>query len=91
MCVEAGLVWGEELFVDSTTVRANAAKAALVPRFAAKDHVNALFGEGPAGGAGETDEADAALPGADDADLHAANAAREDFVSSAGRYGQAPP
>jgi len=32
MCVEAGLVWGEELFVDSTTVRANAAKGALVPR-----------------------------------------------------------
>jgi transposase len=29
MCIEAGLVWGEELFVDSTTVRANAAKAAL--------------------------------------------------------------
>ncbi|HEX8933258.1 MAG TPA: transposase, partial [Pseudonocardiaceae bacterium] len=37
MCVEAGLVWGEELFVDSTTVRANAAKAAQVPRFAARE------------------------------------------------------
>ena len=31
MCVEAGLVWCEELFVDSTTVRANAAKEALTP------------------------------------------------------------
>ena len=45
MCAEAGLVWGEELFVDSTTVRANAAKAALTPRFAARDHVDELFEE----------------------------------------------
>ncbi len=88
MCVEAGLVWGEELFVDSTTVGANAAKAALVPRFAAREHVGALFDEGSADDAGETGvTADAALPGADDADLRARNAAEEDFISSAGRYG----
>jgi transposase len=89
MCVEAGLVWGEDLFVDSTTVRANAAKAALVPRFAAQEHVDALFDGGSAGDdAGDTRVAtDAALPGADDADLRARNAAKEDFISSAGRYG----
>ena len=89
MCVEAGLVWGEDLFVDSTTVRANAAKAALVPRFAAQEHVDALFDGGSAGDdAGDTRVAtDAALPSADDADLRARNAAKEDFISSAGRYG----
>jgi transposase len=88
LCVEAGLVWGEELFVDSTTVRANAAKAALVPRFAAQKHLDDLFGEEPASATEETgDGADAALPGADDEELEAANAARKDFFSSAGRDG----
>ncbi|MDP9425650.1 MAG: IS1182 family transposase, partial [Actinomycetota bacterium] len=88
MCVEAGLVWGEELFVDSTTVRANAAKAALVPRFAARKHLDGLFGEEPAGATGETGGgADASLPGADDEELETANAARRDFFSSAGRHG----
>ena len=88
MCVEAGLVWGEELFVDSTTVRANAAKGALIPRWAVRDHLGGLFDEEPAGGVGEMrGMADAALPVADDEILSAANVAREDFVSSAGRYG----
>ena len=87
MFAEAGLVWGEEMFVDSTTVRANAAKAALVPRFAAREHVDALFHEEPPDAAGKTEEADAALPDADDGNLQAANAARKDFVSSAGRHG----
>ncbi len=91
MCVEAGLVWGEELFVDSTTVRANAAKGALVPRLEVVRHIDELFedesgaeGQDPASG---PPRADAALPGADDGNLRAENAAREDFVSSAGRYG----
>ncbi len=91
MCVEAGLVWGEELFVDSTTVRANAAKGALVPRLEVVRHIDELFedesgaeGRDPASG---PPRADAALPGADDENLRAENAAREDFVSSAGRYG----
>jgi transposase len=92
MCFEAGLVWGEELFVDSTTVRANAAKAALVPRFAAREHVDALFDEEPVDADGETEVAanaalPAVLPNADDANLRAENAARKDFISSAGRYG----
>ena len=83
MCAEAGLVWGEELFVGSTTVRANAAKAALVPRFAAREHADALFDEESAGTAQETQEvADAVLPWAENGDLQAANAAREDFFSS---------
>lgn len=92
MCIEAGLVWGEELFVDSTTVRANAAKAALVPRFAAREHADTLFEEQPVDAVHETEAAatapsPVALPSTGDADLRAENTAREDFISSAGRYG----
>ena len=106
MCVEAGLVWGKELFVDSTTVRANAAKAALIPRLTVLDHLDELFEEveeveeveeeptdttGATGAIGPTSRpvamADAALPGVDDEDLAETNAARKDFISSAGRYG----
>lgn len=86
MCAGAGLVWGEELFVDSTAVRANAAKAALVPRFAVREHLDGLFEEEAAEGR-EKARPDAALPSAGDRELRAANSAREDFVSSAGRYG----
>ena len=86
MCFEAGLVWGGELFVDSTTVRANAAKASLVPRFATREHLDELF-EGEAAEDREGACPDAALPSADDQELRSANSAREDFVSSAGRHG----
>ena len=87
-CVESGLVWGEELFVDSTTIRANAAKGALVPRWAVREHLGGLFVERPTDPDGEArGTADAALPSADDADLRAQNSAREDFVSSAERHG----
>jgi transposase len=49
LCQEAGLVWGQELFVDATKVRANADLDSLVPRFyhEAKTHVADLFGEDP--------------------------------------------
>jgi transposase len=39
MCVDAGLVWGEELFFDSTAVEANAANESVVARLAAVDAV----------------------------------------------------
>src|SRR5918911_1383479 len=49
LCREAGLVWGEELFVDATKVRANAGVDSLVPRWyhQAKAHVDALFAADP--------------------------------------------
>ena len=49
LCQEAGLVWGRELFFDATKIRADAAVASLVPRFAyeAKAHVADLFAEDP--------------------------------------------
>ena len=47
LCQEAGLVWGKELFFDSTKVRANADIDSLTPRFAqaAHEHVDALFAD----------------------------------------------
>ncbi|MDP9485631.1 MAG: IS1182 family transposase [Actinomycetota bacterium] len=94
MCFEAGLVKGEELFFDSTTVKADAARGSLIPRLEVVRHIDELFedesgaeGQDPAS---EPPRADAALPTAGDPKLKAANADCEDFVSSAGRSG-APP
>jgi len=61
-CIDAGLVWGEELSIDSTDVDANASIDSLHPRFAVEAHLNRLFaekdehgGDGPSGDAGPTD------------------------------------
>src|SRR5215216_7136590 len=45
LCQQAGLVWGAELFFDSTRVRANADVDSLVPRWylRAKAHLDDLF------------------------------------------------
>jgi transposase len=45
LCQAAGLVWGKELFFDSTKVRANADADSLTPRFAqaAREHITQLF------------------------------------------------
>ena len=45
VCVEAGLVRGEELFIDSTKVEANAAVDSLAPRWFVEAHLHGLFGE----------------------------------------------
>src|SRR3954452_20173771 len=45
LCVEAGLVWGEELYFDSTKVEANAALDSLAPRWAVEAHLDGLFDE----------------------------------------------
>jgi hypothetical protein len=42
-CVEAGLVWGEELFFEATKVNANASMESRTPRFAAGAHLGELF------------------------------------------------
>jgi hypothetical protein len=41
--VQAGLVWGQELYVDSTDVAGNAAHESLRPRFAVEAHLAGLF------------------------------------------------
>ena len=61
LCQEAGLVWGRELYFDSTKVEANADLDSLVPRFyhAAKTHVAVLFADDtPAAAATEEAGAD---------------------------------
>src|SRR3954451_3506481 len=42
-CVAAGLIWGQELYVDSTDVAGNAAYASLRPRFAVEAHLAGLL------------------------------------------------
>ena len=86
--MQAGLVWGEELYFDSTKVEANAAVDSLAPRWAVEAHLGELFDEegkeekGLA--AGETSPALAALPTAEDAALRERNAAKKDWISRNG-------
>jgi transposase len=98
-CIRAGLVWGQELYVDSTKVEANAALDSLQPRFAVEAHLARLFAaageEGTPGqpddAPGETDGAGApvALPAtlteAAGAKLAQIAAARHDWIGEAGR------
>ena len=89
-CVQAGLVRGDELFFDSTTVKADAARGSLVPRLEVVRHVEELFKddqEGEPAPASEPPRADAALPTAENPQLIAVNGARDDFISSAGKRG----
>jgi len=95
-CAAAGLVWGEELYIDATKVVGNAALGSLTPRFAvaARAHPDDLFaqdaeaeGPVPAYLAG-TPEPPAALgPAASEegAALAGENAARHDWWALAGR------
>jgi transposase len=45
LCIEAGLVWGEELYFDSTKVQANASIKGMIDRakYKANQHVDHLF------------------------------------------------
>src|SRR5690348_10158867 len=45
LCQQAGLVWGKELYVDATKVKANAGLSSLKPRFAVEAHLANLFAE----------------------------------------------
>jgi hypothetical protein len=49
-CQAAGLVWGQELYVDGTKVEANAAVDSLTPRFYVEAHLSHLFETGESGG-----------------------------------------
>src|SRR4051812_27647181 len=90
MCLEAGLVRGEELFFDSTKVRANADIDSLASRFLVETHLSGLF-EGPSipeeGSEAEPlagIELDTLLTSEDEA-LIAANTTKSDWISRAGR------
>ncbi len=92
-CVDAGLVWGEELFFDATKVEANASMESRIPRFAAQAHLGGLFEDE---GAAETEGGDEtsgpsneseldALPAAADCGLRAENAKKDDWISRDGK------
>ena len=96
LCVEAGLVSGEELFFDSTKVEANANVDSLASRRLVEDHLGGLFGEGSPGSATaepgaepEAPPAVATLPTAADPGLLDGNAGLGDWVSRAGRQDRA--
>jgi transposase len=96
-CVEAGLVWGEELFFDATKVEANASMESHIPRFAAEAHLAKLFeGEGThqtqarddAQGPPPTPPTGSdldALPTTGEPELRAQNARKGDWISRDGK------
>ncbi len=98
-CVAAGLVWGQELYLDATKVAANAALASLQPRFAIEAHLAQLFAAADAGDDGDEHEGDADEAGASSthvrlpnalteqtrAELASQAAARHDWIGHAGR------
>jgi transposase len=82
LCVEAGLVRGQEMYFDATKVDANASLDSIAPRFAVEEHLGGLFGDDEdAIGA----EPEASLPAANDAALKEHNAAKSDWISRNGR------
>jgi transposase len=99
LCVEAGLVWGEELYFDATKVDANASLDSIAPRFYVEEHLGELFteeepldaqqDEEPITLASEWDESLVGvlheLPSADDEGLVEENAAKDDWISRDGR------
>ncbi len=93
-CLAAGLVWGDELYVDATRIAANASLASLRPRFAVEAHLDGLFA--PAEAASPSDnnpEEDVddpeplpvALSDEAAAKLAAVAARRHDWIGWAGR------
>jgi transposase len=94
-CRQAGLVWGRELYLDSTQVEANAATDTMRPRFyleAVTEHLTALFPEmGDAMDSAPTSEPLPApiplpinLPTEHELELAVKNAARHDWITELG-------
>jgi hypothetical protein len=82
-------VRGEELFFDSTKVKANADIHSLASRFLVETHLNGLFEESSIPEASEAEpsaETDLdTLPTSEDEKLNAANAPQSDWISRAGK------
>jgi transposase len=45
LCIEAGIVWGKELYFDATKVEADASVDSVRPRLTVEDHLSELFSE----------------------------------------------
>ena len=98
-CLAAGLVWGQELYLDATKVAADAALASLQPRFAVEAHLAQLFAADDAGDDGDEHDGDAGEAGTSGpramrpidlteqtrSDLASQAAARHDWIGRAGR------
>jgi hypothetical protein len=89
--MEAGLVWGKELFFDSTKVEASAAVDSLAPRWFVEAHLEGLF-ESEEAHPPQADEEISEkgleiveLPTACEDDLRERNATKSDWISRAGR------
>jgi transposase len=100
LCVEAGLVWGEELYFDATKVDANASLDSIAPSFFVEAHMGELFAEEEdllsaqqqqsvttmADGQSASSVVELyELPSADDETLVAYNAAKDEWISRDGR------
>src|SRR4051812_35596987 len=101
LCIEAGLVWGEELYFDATKVDANASLDSIATRFYVEEHLEEVFStaEEPPPNAEQEDDVSTAsergeLPVAELYELSSVsnnalaeeNAAREDWISRDGRH-----
>jgi transposase len=100
-CVEAGLVWGEELYFDATKVDANASLDSVAPRFFVEQYLGELFAEEVGEDLLDADKEEIIttsegrdespmaelykLPSADEETLTAQNASRDDWISRNGR------
>lgn len=98
-CMQTGLVWGQELFIDSTDVAANASIDSLQPRFAVEAYLVRLFSRADEeggdddrgdhrdqnGGGGEPIRLSVALTEAARAELADRAATRHDWIGEAGR------
>ena len=64
LCDQAGLIWGKELLVDATKVRANAADSSIVPRLreVIDDHLVELFADSEDDSGEDPSSADGAPP-----------------------------
>ncbi len=91
-CIEAGLVWGRELYFDATKVEANASPDSMKPRFFVEEHLGRLFAaENPETGDREAtpeaalDVLPVTLSDAELAGLIQTNADRHDWIAEEGR------
>ncbi len=98
LCVEAGLVWGEELYFDATKVDANASLDSIAPRFYVEEHLGEVFTVEEPPNAEQEDNVSTAtsdsprseaelyeLPSVGDNALAEKNSARDDWISRNGR------
>jgi hypothetical protein len=101
LCVEAGLLWGEELYFDATKVDANASLDSIAPRFYVEEHLDEVFTTGEESPNAEQEEIINVsmaserrglpmaelyeLPSVGDTGLAKENPARDDWISRNGR------